>query len=140
MILGTIYVVWVAEDFLGPFIAFAITLGIPIAAWCGVFLADLALRRRDYEDAALFDPQGRYGAVNPAAVLLVVVGTCVGWGLVVGTDEAFAWEGYLLGPIGLGGKTGTWAYSNIGVAVALAVGFFGYLLACRGRVRRQEAA
>jgi purine-cytosine permease-like protein len=140
MVLGTIYVVWVAEDFLGPFIAFAITLGIPIAAWCGVFLADLALRRRDYDDAALFDPRGRYGAVNPVAVLLVVVGTYLGWGLVVGTDDAFSWEGYLLGPFGLGGKTGPWAYSNIGVAVALAVGFLGYLLACWGRVRRQEAA
>jgi nucleobase:cation symporter-1, NCS1 family len=137
MVIGTIYVVWFAQNFLGPFIAFLVTVGIPIAAWCGVFLADLWLRRRDYADADLYDSRGRYGAVNGTSVALLVLGTLLGWGLVVGTDKAFDWEGYLLGPFG--GKTGSWAYSNLGVVVALAVGFLGYLLLSWGRVRRQEA-
>ena len=37
MIVGTIYVVFIADDFIGPFQGFLITLGVPIAAWCGVF-------------------------------------------------------------------------------------------------------
>ena len=50
MILGTIYIVWVADSFLGVFMAFLIILGVPMAAWCGIFLADLLLRRRDYDE------------------------------------------------------------------------------------------
>jgi len=33
MILGTIYIVWVADSFLGVFMAFLIILGVPMAAW-----------------------------------------------------------------------------------------------------------
>ncbi len=139
MILGAIYVVWFAQDFLGPFQGFLITLGVPITSWCGVFLADLLLRRRDYDQAALFDSSGRYGAVNPAPIALMVISAVVGWGLVVSTFKGFLWQGYLLGPLGLGGKTGTWAFANLGVAFAFVFSFVGYLLLCRGRVRRQEA-
>ena len=57
MILGAIYVVFFATDFLGPFQGFLITLGVPIAAWCGIFVAEVALRRRDYAEADLYDPR-----------------------------------------------------------------------------------
>ena len=139
MIIGTIYVVWFAADFLGPFIAFLITLGVPIAAWCGVFLADLALRRKDYSEPDLFDSHGRYGSFSVLSVGLMVIGTAVGWGLVVGTDKHFDWEGYLLEPLGFGGKTDSWAYSNIGIALAFAIGLVGYVILGRSRVRAQEA-
>jgi purine-cytosine permease-like protein len=138
MILGAIYVVWVAKDFLGPFQGFLITLGVPITSWCGIFLADLALRRRDYDQAALFDQRDRYGSFNPVPIVLMVATTVVGWGLVVNTAKGFGWEGYLLGPFGLGGKAGTWAFANLGVAFAFAVSFLGYLLLSRGRIRGQE--
>jgi NCS1 family nucleobase:cation symporter-1 len=140
MVLGAIYIVWFAKDFLGPFQGFLITLGVPITAWCGIFLADLALRRRDYDQAALFDPRGRYGAANPAPLVLMIATTVIGWGLVVNSAKGFGWQGYLLGPVGLGGKTGTWAFANLGVAFAFVVSFLGYLLVCRGRVRHQESS
>jgi nucleobase:cation symporter-1, NCS1 family len=139
MVCGAIYVVWVAQDFLGPFQGFLITLGVPITSWCGIFLADLALRRRDYDQAALFDPNGRYGSVNPVPLVLMVATTVIGWGLVVSFSKGFTWQGYLLEPFGLGGKTGTWSGANLGVAFAFVVSFLGYLLLCRGRVRDQES-
>src|SRR3954465_6631485 len=84
MILGAISIVWIANtDFLYIFEGFLITLGVPMAAWCGVFLADLLARRRDYDSAALYDSRGRYGAVGWVAVLSMVVATVVGWGLVI---------------------------------------------------------
>ncbi|GAA1809050.1 allantoin permease [Planosporangium flavigriseum] len=139
MILGTIYLVWLADSFLGPFQGFLITLGVPIAGWCGVFLADLALRKTAYADAELYQPAGRYGAVNPVAVGLVVAGTAVGWGLVTnGFASWLSWQGYLLSVVGLGGKTGAWAYANLGVAASFAIGFAGYLALGRQRVRAQE--
>jgi NCS1 family nucleobase:cation symporter-1 len=141
MTLGSIYVVWFASDFLGPFQGFLITLGTPLAAWCGIFLADLLLRRRDYDPRSLYDADapGGYGSVNLTAVLLMLVATVVGWGLVTNTYAGWLkWQGFLLGPVGLGGRSGDWAYANVGVVVALALGFVGYLLLGARRVREQE--
>ncbi|MBA2560879.1 MAG: cytosine permease [Propionibacteriales bacterium] len=138
MMLGAGYVVWVAQDFLGPFQGFLITLGVPITSWCGIFLADLALRKHDYDQGALFDPNGRYGSVNPVPVALMVVTTIIGWGLVVSFFEGFGWQGYLLEPLGLGGKGGVWSGANLGVGFAFVVSFVGYYVLCAARVRDQE--
>jgi purine-cytosine permease-like protein len=139
MIFGTIYVVWIANSFIGPFQGFLITLGVPIAGWCGVFLADLALRRQAYTEADLYRPEGRYGSIGAAAVGLVVAGTAVGWGLVTNSLASWlSWQGYLLSAAGFGGRTGDWAFANLGVAVSFAIGFLGYLLLGRRRVRDQE--
>ena len=74
-------------------------------------------------------------------VLLVVVATFLGWGLVTnGLADWLTWQGYLLEPFGLGGKDGAWAYANLGVFVAFAVGFLGWLLLGRSVVARQESA
>jgi purine-cytosine permease-like protein len=142
MILGTIYIVWVAAgDFLGIFEGFLITLGVPMAAWCGVFLADLMLRRRDYDEPSLFTARGRYGAAGWPAVLVMAAATVIGWGLVVEPYGAqhLGWLGYLLDPLGFsGGKTGAWAFANLGVPLALVIGFVGYLVLGASRVRAQE--
>jgi purine-cytosine permease-like protein len=144
MILGATYILFYAtSDFITIFEAFLIILGVPMAAWCGVFLADLMLRRRDYDEASLFTGSGVYGRFRLSAVLFLVVGTFVGWGLVIDTTGAgkhLGWLGYFLSSVGLGGKGGAWAYANLGVPVALAIGFVGYLVFGFRAVRRQERA
>ena len=138
MVLGTIVVVWIADDFIGPFQGFLITLGVPMAAWCGIFLGDLASRRRAYDEVALYDAGGRYGSVNLLAVVTMIVATVIGWGLVlVYYSDTYSFGGYLLGLIG--GKDGDWAYANIGVLVALVLGFAVQYFGGQGAVRRQEA-
>jgi NCS1 family nucleobase:cation symporter-1 len=140
MVLGSIYVVFFAADFLGPFQGFLITLGVPVAAWCGIFMADVLMRRTGYSAADLFDPAGRYGRVRALALVLIGLGTVVGWGLVTnGFAGWLAWQGYLLEPLGLGGRDGDWAFANLGVLAALVIGFGGTLLFGRAAVRRQEA-
>ncbi|MFZ7088613.1 purine-cytosine permease family protein [Curtobacterium sp. RRHDQ10] len=142
MVAGAIAVVFAAPNFIFPFQAFLVTLGVPVAAWCGVFLADVLLRRRAYAEGELHDATGRYGDVRWGAVGLVVLGTALGWGLVTntyGVPSWLNWQGYLLGPFGLGGRAGGWAFANLGVLVALVVGFVGTLLSTRGAVRAQEA-
>lgn len=138
MTIGAVLVTFFATDFLGPFQGFLITGGVPLAAWLGVFLGDMALRRRDYADADLYDPRGRYGAVRWSAIGLMLLGTVVGWGLVTNANASWlTWQGYLLGPFG--GKDGTWAGAGLGVLVAMVIGFVGTLLLSRGAVRCQEA-
>ncbi|UAL29583.1 cytosine permease [Nocardioides rotundus] len=142
--LGTIYVVFFATSFLNPFQSFLITLGVPLAGWAGTFIADLMMRRRDYDEAALFDAGGRYGAFDWISLATLAVASVVGWGLVINmfADDASwnNWQGYLLGPLGLGGRDGAWAYANLGVLVALVIGFVVTLVARRAVVRRQEGA
>jgi purine-cytosine permease-like protein len=140
MVAGSIYVVFFADNFFLPFQGFLITLGVPVAAWCGVMLADILLRRRDYAEPDLFDPRGRYGSVRPVPVLCILLGTFLGWGLVTNSLASWLhWQGYLLGPFGLGGRTGSWAFANLGVLVALVLAFVITVVADRGPIRRQES-
>jgi nucleobase:cation symporter-1, NCS1 family len=141
MIVGAIYVAFFANDFIAPFEAFLITLGVPIAAWCGIFIADILLRRKSYSEKDLYDPRGRYGDVRWLAIALVVVGTAVGWGLISNaypTVTWLNWQGYLFGPA-TGAFRTNWAYANLGVLVALVIGFLGTLLFGRSTIRRQES-
>jgi nucleobase:cation symporter-1, NCS1 family len=137
MTLGTIYIVWFAGDFFGPFQGFLITLGVPVAVWSAIFVADVLMRKRDYVEADLFDSKGIYGAWNVRSLSLVLFGSVVGWGFVTNTFASWlSWQGYFLGLIG--GKSGPWAYSNIGVIIALVIGFTGHILLSRKRIAAQE--
>jgi nucleobase:cation symporter-1, NCS1 family len=113
---------------------------VPIAAWAGIMLADLATRRRDYADDELFNPRGRYGNIQWVPIGILVVCTLIGWGLVTNASATWLeWQGYLLEPLGLGGKEGEWAYANLGVLFALVAAFVAQLILGRGRVRMQES-
>jgi purine-cytosine permease-like protein len=139
MVAGTIYIVFAAQNFLGQFEGFLITVGVLIAAWCGVFLADLLLRRKDYSDADLFATTGRYGDVRAMPIATIIVSSFIGWGLVTNAAASWlTWQGYLLKPFGLGGKSGAWAYANLGVLAALLLSFLATLVFERKSVVAQE--
>ncbi|WP_040161282.1 purine-cytosine permease family protein [Nigerium massiliense] len=126
MVFGTIYVVWFSPDFLGPFQGFLITLGVPLAAWTGVFGADLLLRWRHGYRVDLADASGAgVGSVRWPAVLVMAVTSAIGFGLVVSAVPALSWQGYFMGA--LGGIDGPWASANVGVLVALVLSFVAYL-------------
>lgn len=140
MLLGTIYIVWHSPSFVAPFQAFLITLGVPLAAWSAIFVADIVLRKKDYASDELFNSAGRYGTWNITALAILVVSTLVGWGFVTNSDPSakwLNWQGYFMGLIG--GKNGQWSAANVGVIVALAVGFIGYAATSRHTIARQEA-
>jgi len=137
MTLGTIYIVWIAGDFFGPFQGFLITLGVPIAVWSAIFVADVIMRKHDYVEADLFNPKGIYGSWNLRSLSLVAIGSIIGWGFVTNTFAGWlSWQGYFLGLIG--GREGPWAFANIGVILALLIGFFGHIFLSRKIVAKQE--
>src|SRR5258705_4113351 len=114
MTLGSIYVVFFTTSFIGQLQGFLITLGVPIAAWCGIMLADIALRRRDYAEPELFTARGRYGDIRWLPVLTVVVATGIGWCLGTnGLASSLTLQGYLLRPVGLGSKSRGWAFAKL---------------------------
>lgn len=138
MLAGCIYIVWIADNFFYPFQGFLITLGVPVAVWSAIFVADVILRKKAYSQTDLYNPQGMYGSINKGSIALMVIGTVVGWGFVTNTFAPWlSWQGYLLGVIG--GKEGPWAFANVGVIFALAIGFFGHILLSRKTIAQQES-
>ena len=138
MMFGTIYFVWIAPNFSVPFQGFLITLGVPIAVWSTIFVADILMRKKDYAEDELFSTSGRYGIYNFRSIGLVIFGTIVGWGFVTNSLASWlSWQGYLMGLIG--GKSGAWAGANVGVLVALVIGFVGHILLSRTSIKKQEA-
>jgi purine-cytosine permease-like protein len=138
MLAGSIYIVWIADNFFFPFQGFLITLGVPIAVWSAIFVADVVMRSKAYSEQDLYDPRGIYGSVNKGSIALMIVGSIIGWGFVTNTFASWlSWQGYFLGVIG--GKEGAWAYSNIGIACALVIGFVGHIVLARKAIVKQES-
>jgi purine-cytosine permease-like protein len=137
MLAGTIYIVWIADNFFIPFQGFLITLGVPVAAWSAIFVTDVLMRKKSYSEKDLFDSNGIYGSVNWGSIACVAVSTIVGWGFVTNTFASWlSWQGYFLALIG--GKDGAWVYSNVGVIFALVIGCVGHVLLSSRKVRAQE--
>ena len=140
MLIGTIYIVFEKQNFLYQFEGFLSTVGVLIAAWCGVFLGDLLLRKKNYVDVDLFMSSGRYGDLRLVPIATTIISSFIGWGLVTNSAASWlTWQGYLLKLFGLGGKTGAWQYANLGVIVALALSFVLTILLTRSEVVREEA-
>ncbi len=138
MLVGTIYIVWFADNFFVPFQGFLITLGVPVAVWSAIFVANVVMRKNPYSESDLFDHHGIYGRVNRKSISLMFIGTIIGWGFVTNSFASWlSWQGYFLGLIG--GKNGAWAYSNIGIIFALLIGFFGHILLARKTIAQQES-
>ncbi|WP_449277897.1 purine-cytosine permease family protein [Leucobacter sp. GX24907] len=137
---GTVWVVFFATDFLGPFQSFLITLGVPLASWAGILIADILRRRKDYDEHALFDASGRYGSWDWISIGTMVIASIIGWGFVVNGFAADApwnnWQGYLLFLIG--GREGDWAWANLGVFFSLVLSFAVAWFARAEKIRRQE--
>ena len=141
MVAGAIYVVFFTDDFLGPFQGFLITLGVPVAAWCGIMLADVALRRARLRRA-------RAVRLRPAATATSAgcrsrsspAGTALGWGLV--TNGVASWldlAGLPARPARPRRQGRPVGYAGLGVLVALLVGLLGTLVGTSRRVRAQES-
>jgi NCS1 family nucleobase:cation symporter-1 len=138
MLAGCIYIVWIADNFFYPFQGFLITLGVPVAVWSAIFVADVIMRKKSYIEKDLYDEQGMYGSVNKGSIALMLIGTVVGWGFVTNTFASWlSWQGYFLGLIG--GKEGEWTYSNIGIIFALLIGFFGHIILAKNTIAKQES-
>ncbi len=115
MVLGNIYMLFIAESFLGTFQGFLLVLGVPLAAWAAVFLVDFATLRRDgYDERALYGGPGSTArAVNPAGVVAWLAGVVIGLGLITSTTQGFTWLGWW--------AKGAFEGSSLGLLVAFLV-------------------
>jgi purine-cytosine permease-like protein len=138
MIVGGIYMVFIAPTFASVFEAFLLITGVAASAWAAVFLVDLVMHRRDgYDTAALDDVRGRYGRFNWAGIGSMVIGTVVGLGLITSSDPHLAViTGFLMPPAI---ADSTLAFTNLGVLLSfLLAGVLYALLTLRTRSAARE--
>ena len=114
---------------------YALFLAVPVAAWSGVFVSDVLIRRIAYHEVSLSRSYGFYKAVNITNTVGWLVAVALGWGLLKSDLVEFGWLGFLAD---LSSNAEFWAQSNFGVVITFAVGlllpvFFGI-----PRVKRQE--
>ena len=106
-----------------PYLVDAIrVVGVVVAAWTGVFIADAMTRRRPLTAGVLLGTSGSYPAVRIAPLAGFVVAIGLGWGFTVSAQPVFAWLGYIVGPLTELGVVNLAPY-QLGVAVALVFAF-----------------
>jgi purine-cytosine permease-like protein len=118
---------------------FSTTIAVPIAAWAGIFGAEIMIRNRRFDAPSLLRRGGVYEDarwVNLASLVLVSV---IGFGLLSATVPFLGWEGYLFTAFGLS-LTSDVATSDLGVLVALVLGILVPLVAGIPAIRNQERA
>ncbi len=113
------------------------TLAVPVAAWVGIFASEMMIRLRRFHAPSLLASGGIYPAVRWINLLGLVVASAIGFGLTTGGLAGFDWQGYLFGVVGLA-PTSPLATADIGVLVALALGFLLPIVTGIPAIRRQE--
>ncbi|WP_028925182.1 purine-cytosine permease family protein [Pseudonocardia acaciae] len=93
--IGAIYFMLVADGFYTPFITFISLLAVPITAWVGVFVVDLARRPR-YDPDALMDTGRSSGywyrhGMEPRALTAWGLAIVVGYQFVTAGEGEHAW-------------------------------------------------
>jgi hypothetical protein len=139
--LGALAIVFalVAIDLSDIFRDLTTTLAVPIAAWVGVFTADVMIRNRRFDTRSLVQRGGAYPDVNWVNLVLLVAATVVGYGFTTASAGWLAWQGYLLGLVGIPPQ-GELGASDFGVLVALAIALVIALSVNIPAIRRQETA
>ncbi len=117
----------------------ATTLAVPMAAWAGIFGAEMMIRNRGFNSQALLTRGGIYPDVNWVNLAMLVVATVVGFGLTTAVVGWLSWQGYLFTILGVP-LSSDLAGSDLGVFAALILGLITPIVAGIPGIRRQELA
>ena len=114
---------------------YALFLAVPVAAWSGIFVSDVLIRRIAYHEVSLSRSYGFYKAVNLVNTLGWLAAVVIGWGLLKSELIEFRWLGFIAD---LSANAEFWAQSNFGVVIAFATGLLLPVAAGIPRIKRQE--
>ena len=116
----------------------AVTLAVPVAAWTGIFAAEMMIRQRRFHSGSLLAAGGVYPTVRwPNLVGLVVI-SAVGYAFVAGGQPWLGWEGFGWRLLGVAAGDPL-ASVDLGVVIALVLGIVLPLASAVPVIRRQES-
>ena len=114
---------------------YALFLAVPVAAWSGIFVSDVLIRRIAYHEVSLSRSYGFYKSVNITNTAGWLLAVALGWGLLKSDLVEFEWLGYFAD---LTANAEFWAQSNFGVVIAFAICLLLPVAAGIPRIKRQE--
>lgn len=115
----------------------ATTLAVPVAAWTGIFGAEMIMRKRRFDTESLIKRGGFYSDVNWVNLSMLVVATVIGFGFITAEFAGLGWEGFLFTALGVP-HTSVLGSTDIGVFVALGLGLLTPFTTGWANIRRQE--
>jgi hypothetical protein len=115
------------------------TLAVPIAAWAGIFAAEMMIRSRRFHAPSLLARGGIYPDVRWVNFIGLFAVSAVGFGLTSATLSGLEWQGFLFPVFGIAADDPL-ATSDVGVLVALVLGLVIPLVSAIPAIRRQEDA
>jgi purine-cytosine permease-like protein len=139
MLLVAIIISTALTDFSQLFRDFATTVAVPVAAWAGIFGAEIMIRKRRFDSYSLLNRGGVYADARWGNLAALVLISGIGFGFLSATAPGLTWEGYLLTGLGVPIQSQL-ATSDFGVLVALVLGLLVPLVAGHAGIRAQEKA
>ena len=133
---GAFFAVVYIEDLWGTIAGYAMIAAVPVAAWSGIFITDVLIRRIAYHEISLSRGYGFYKSVNLVNIIGWAISTAIGLGLIYSDQPGFAWTGYLAD---LMINTEFWASSSFGIIIAFSVACLLPVLFGIPRIKRQES-
>jgi purine-cytosine permease-like protein len=109
---------------------------IPVAAWAGIFISDILIRRIAYHEISLSRGYGFYKSVNWVNLTGWLVATAAGFGFTYVDQAGFGWTGFIADQLV---NQDFWKTTSFGIVIAFA--FASLLPVALGipRIKRQEA-
>jgi purine-cytosine permease-like protein len=115
----------------------ATTLAVPVAAWAGIFSAEMIIRRRRFDSDSLLRRGGVYATVRWVNLIMLFVASAIGYGLTTATIPWLSWQGYLFTRLGVK-LSSDLAGTDLGVLAALVFGLFITFIVGVPAIRAQE--
>jgi purine-cytosine permease-like protein len=115
----------------------ATTLAVPVAAWAGIFSAEMIIRRRRFDSDSLLRSGGVYSRVRWVNLAMLVVAAVIGYGFTTASIPWLHWEGYIFTSLGVK-LSSNLAGTDIGVLVALVFGLLITFIVGVPAIRKQE--
>ncbi len=132
VVLGASYLLFLSPGFFGTFESFLAILGVPLAAWCSIFLVDFYLHRgAGYTPSDIYPKEGEGSGFGYAGVFSLLLGT--GLGLVFNYNP----EGIIqsvLSDMLAEGILETVTSSKVGIFVSFFIGAAMYAILSKHRV------
>lgn len=134
LVLGLTTIYFVSDPWV-LFADYAILFAIPVAAWAGIFISDVLIRRIAYHEISLSRGYGFYKSVNVLNLVGWLVASAAGFGLTYIEQPGFAWTGFLADQLV---NQEFWLTTSFGVVITFAFAlllpvFFGI-----PRIKKQE--
>ena len=114
---------------------YARLIAIPVAAWAGIFISDVLIRRIAYHEISLSRGYGFYKSVNVVNIIAWAVATAVGLGFTYIEQVGLTWTGYIADQLV---NQEFWAATSFGIIITFAFASLVPVLFGIPRIKKQE--